>query len=244
MLRPIGFITSCYREKFGTPRQGALVPRSPARLRISPEFIPEQSLEGLEEFSHLWLFFEFHQNTNKEFRAKIHPPRLQGKTIGAFASRSPHRPNPIGLTLTRLVGVQGDTLHLEGVDLVNGTPVLDIKPYIPACDRPTRPRIGWVDRHSVSRLEVVFTPAALADLRRLVPAGQRRRVRSLIADSLAHDPRNPRDRAQLRPDRGFAFFVLHYDVHFRIRAGCAVISSLVPADEAARRRSPLAVGLL
>ena len=105
MLRPIGLIESCFREKFGTPRQGALVPRAPARLRIRPEFIPEQSLVGLSEFSHVWLIFHFNLNTNKAFLSKIHPPRLQGKTMGVFASRSPHRPCPIGLTLARLKAV-------------------------------------------------------------------------------------------------------------------------------------------
>jgi tRNA-Thr(GGU) m(6)t(6)A37 methyltransferase TsaA len=244
MLRPIGFIESCFREKFGTPRQGSLVPWAPARLRIRPEFIPEQSLVGLREFSHVWLIFEFHLNTNKAFLSKIHPPRLRGGTIGVFASRSPHRPSPIGLTLARLKRIEGDTLYLEGMDLVNGTPVLDVKPYIPSCDRPARPRIGWVDRHRVPRLQVEFTRPALADLARVVPARSRAKVRRLITESLSHDPRNPRDRAQLRPDREFAFFILHYDAHFHIRDGRARIFRIIPADEAARRRPPLAPGLL
>jgi len=244
MLRPIGFIESCFREKFGTPRQGALVPRAPARLRVLPEFIPEQSLVGLCEFSHVWLLFQFHLNTNKGFLSKIHPPRLRGGTIGVFASRSPHRPSPIGLTLARLKAVAGDTLLLEGVDLVNGTPVLDIKPYIPACDRPVRPRIGWVNRWRAPRLKVEFTASALADLARLVPARSRAKVRRLIMASLSHDPRNPRDRAQLRPDREMAFFILHYDAHFHVADGRAKVFRIDRADEAARRRPPLASGLL
>jgi tRNA-Thr(GGU) m(6)t(6)A37 methyltransferase TsaA len=244
MLRPIGFIESCFREKFGTPRQGSLVPRAPARLRIRAEFIPEQSLVGLGEFSHVWLLFQFHLNTNKGFLSKIHPPRLRGGTIGVFACRSPHRPNPIGLTLARLKRVEGDTLHLEGIDLVNGTPVLDVKPYIPACDRPARPRLGWVGRWRAPRLRVEFTPSALADLARVVPARSRAKVRRLIEESLSHDPRNPRDRAQLRPDRKLAFFVLHYDAQFHVRDGRAEVFRIVPADEAARRRPPLAPGLI
>jgi tRNA-Thr(GGU) m(6)t(6)A37 methyltransferase TsaA len=244
MLLPIGFIESCYREKFGTPRQGALVPRAPARLRIRPEFIPEQSLVGLSDFSHVWLLFQFHLNTNKGFRSKIHPPRLQGGTIGVFASRSPHRPNPIGLTLAHLKRIAGDTLFLEGMDLVNGTPVLDVKPYIPACDRPTRPRIGWVDRWRAPRLHVELTKSALADLGRVVPARNRAKVRRLILESLSHDPRNPRDRAQLRPDKELAFFILHYDAYFRVQDGRAEVFRIARADEAARRRPPLAPGLL
>ena len=244
MLRVIGHIESCYREKFGTPRQGALVPEAPARLRVLPEFLPEYSLLGLEEFSHVWLLFRFHLNTNKTLCSKIHPPRLRGKTIGVFASRSPHRPSPIGLTLARLQRIEGPTLHLEGVDLVNGTPVLDIKPYIPACDRPARPRTGWVERCRAPRLRVAFTRKALADLEAVVPAAERARVKRLIARSLANDPRNPRDKSQWRPEKEFAFFILHYDAHFRVQDGRARVFRVDPADEAARRRPPLAPGLL
>ena len=164
--------------------------------------------------------------------------------MGIFASRSPHRPCPIGLTLARLKAVEGDTLLLEGVDLVNSTPVLDVKPYIPACDRPARPRIGWVDRCRASRLEVVFTRAARDDLRQVVPARSRAKVKRLIQESLSHDPRNPRDRAQLRPDKELAFFILHYDAYFRIKGGRATVSRVAKADEAARRRPPLAPALI
>ncbi|MDD5630263.1 MAG: tRNA (N6-threonylcarbamoyladenosine(37)-N6)-methyltransferase TrmO [Elusimicrobia bacterium] len=244
MLHPIGFIESCFREKFGTPRQGSLVPSAPARLRILPQFIPEQSLVGLSEFSHVWLVFQFHLNTNKGFRSKVHPPRLQGGTIGVFASRSPHRANPIGLTLARLKAVAGDTLLLEGMDLVNGTPILDIKPYIPACDRPARPRVGWVDRCRAPRLKVEFSRSALAGLEKVVPRRERAQVKRLIAGSLSHDPRNPRDRSQLRPEKELAFFVLHYDAYFHIKDGRAVVSRITAADEAARGRPPLAPGLL
>ncbi|MDD5655964.1 MAG: tRNA (N6-threonylcarbamoyladenosine(37)-N6)-methyltransferase TrmO [Elusimicrobia bacterium] len=244
MLRIIGRIESCFREKFGTPRQGALVPESAARLRVSKEFFPEHSLRGLEEFSHVWLLFLFNLNTNKTPPCVVHPPRLRGKTIGVFATRSPHRPTPIGLTLARLVRVEGDVLHLAGVDLVNDTPVLDIKPYIASCDRPGRFRQGWVGRCPAPRLRVEFMKAALADLRRLVPAGRLRRVQAIIAGCLSHDPRNPRDRSQLRPRKELAFFVLHYDVHFRISRGRAVVHRVEAADEAARGRPPLSGSLL
>lgn len=239
MLRPIGFIESCFREKFGTPRQGALVPEAPARLRIRPEFLPEHSLLGLEEFSHVWLVFRMHLNTQKAFRPKIHPPRLRGKTIGVFASRSPHRPNSIGLTLARLERIQGDTLHLAGVDLVNGTPVLDIKPYLNSSDRPRRARCGWAARCREPRLEVGFTAGALAQLRRAVPAAQRALVRRLILRSLSRDPRNPRDRAQMRPGKELLFFVLHYDVRFRIRGRRVRVFSVAPEVASAHDRPPL-----
>jgi hypothetical protein len=148
------------------------------------------------------------------------------------------------LTLARLKRIEGDMLYFEGMDLVNGTPVLDIKPYIPACDRPARPRVGWVGRWRAPRLKVEFVGTALADLERVVAPRDRAKVRRLIVESLTHDPRNPRDRAQLRPDRRLAFFILHYDVHFHVRDGRAEVFRIVPADEAARRRPPLGPGLL
>lgn len=240
MMRVIGHIESCFREKFGTPRQGVLVPQSTARLRVGEEFLPGNSLRGLEEFSHVWLLFLFHLNRNKTLCSVVHPPRLRGKTVGVFASRSPHRPSPIGLTLARLERVEGSALILSGVDLVNGTPVIDIKPYLPACDRPARCRQGWVARCRAPRLEVSFARPALADLRRLVGSRRLARVKALIAASLSHDPRNPRDRSQMRPDKELAFFVRHYDVHFRVGAGRALVHRVEAADEAALGRPPLA----
>jgi tRNA-Thr(GGU) m(6)t(6)A37 methyltransferase TsaA len=219
-----------------------LVPEAPARLRIKAEFLPEYSLLGLE-FSHVWLIFQFHLNTNKTFRPKIHPPRLRGKTIGVFATRSPHRPSPIGLTLAKIERIEGDTLYLSGVDLVNSTPILDIKPYIPGCDRPRRVRSGWVARCPAPRLKVVFTPGAQADLKRVVPARMRAKFKRILAASLSHDPRNPRDHAQLRDDKEMGFFLFHYDTYFRVIRGAAVISEIVAADEAARQRPALGPGL-
>src|SRR3989338_8020306 len=118
-LKIIGVLESCFQEKFGTPRQPHLVPGSFARLKIYPEYAPEHSLSGLSEFSHVWLLSWFHLATNKSFHPKIHPPRLKGGKIGVFASRSPHRPNPVGLSLTKLERVEKDTLYLSGIDLIS-----------------------------------------------------------------------------------------------------------------------------
>ena len=165
MLRPIGFIESCYREKFGTPRQGALVPRAPARLRIRPEFIPEQSLVGLERVQPCLAPVPVppqHQQGLPLQDPSAAPAgrNHRGLRLALAAPAQPHRPD---------LGAPEDASRatrcvLEGVDLVNSTPILDIKPYIPACDRPARPRMGWVDRWRAPRLKVEFTKSALADL--------------------------------------------------------------------------------
>ena len=133
---PIGRIASCFVERRGTPRQGLLVPAARARLRLDPTVIqPAAALEGLDGFSHVWLLYDFHENTNSakgghQVRAKVHPPGLGGERIGLFATRTPHRPNPIGLSAARLLAVEGDSLLLGGADIVDGTPILDVKPYL------------------------------------------------------------------------------------------------------------------
>ncbi|XP_071483148.1 tRNA (adenine(37)-N6)-methyltransferase-like [Diadema antillarum] len=136
---PIGHIKSCFKSKNGTPRQPTVCSYSRAKLRILKSVFPcpDHSLDGLAEFSHVWILFVFHENSkDSSSKAKVKPPRLNGRKVGVFASRSPHRPNPIGLTLARLDKVEGDTLHLSGTDMIDGTPVLDVKPYVPEYDSP------------------------------------------------------------------------------------------------------------
>ncbi|MBE0584885.1 MAG: tRNA (N6-threonylcarbamoyladenosine(37)-N6)-methyltransferase TrmO, partial [Desulfofustis sp.] len=131
--RIIGIIRSCYRQKFGIPRQAGLTPSASAELQLVRPFARREMIQGLEQFSHLWLLFLFHGVVGDGWQATVRPPRLGGrKRIGVFATRSPHRPNHIGLSAVRLLGIESDgdgvTLALGGVDLLDGTPVLDIKP--------------------------------------------------------------------------------------------------------------------
>ncbi len=143
-LRPIGLIESCYIDKFGTPRQPGLVNSSRAFLRIHSEFQPQDSLHGLEKFSHLWVVFYFHKNSStSRFHAKVHPPRLEGEKCGVFATRSPHRPNPLGLSLVEIVSVEKDGVWVKGIDMIDGTPLLDIKPYLPYAESLPEARAAW-----------------------------------------------------------------------------------------------------
>ncbi|XP_029459624.1 tRNA (adenine(37)-N6)-methyltransferase isoform X2 [Rhinatrema bivittatum] len=135
---PIGYIDSCFSAKNGTPRQPTVCRMSRARLTINKSVFnnPEHSLIGLEHFSHVWILFVFHKNGHLSCKAKVQPPRLNGAKTGIFSTRSPHRPNAIGLTLAKLEKIEGGTLHLSGIDMIQGTPVLDIKPYISDYDSP------------------------------------------------------------------------------------------------------------
>ncbi|XP_028661698.2 tRNA (adenine(37)-N6)-methyltransferase isoform X2 [Erpetoichthys calabaricus] len=135
---PIGYIDSCFSSKNGTPRQPTICSLSRAKLQINRSVFnnPEHSLIGLHQYSHVWVIFVFHKNGHMNYKAKVKPPRLNGMKTGIFSTRSPHRPNAIGLTLAKLEQIKGDTIYLSGIDMIQGTPVLDIKPYIPEYDSP------------------------------------------------------------------------------------------------------------
>ncbi|XP_077106908.1 tRNA (adenine(37)-N6)-methyltransferase [Ranitomeya variabilis] len=138
LTQPIGYIESCFTGKNGTPRQPSICSLSRGSLRISKKVFnnPQHSLIGLQQFSHVWILFIFHKNGHLSCKAKVQPPRLNGAKTGVFSTRSPHRPNAIGLTLAKLDKVEGDTIHLSGIDMIQGTPVIDIKPYIAEYDSP------------------------------------------------------------------------------------------------------------
>jgi tRNA (adenine37-N6)-methyltransferase len=245
-LRPIGTLRSCLREKFAAPRQPRLAPGATATLTIRREFLPEHSLDGLSGFSHVWLLPFFHLNTNKTFRPKIHPPRLRGRTVGVFASRSPHRPSPIGLSVARLVKVEGATLHLSGIDLVDGTPILDVKPYLPEWDCVPEASSGWTTDAAFPTLKVAFSARALKDVAaaetRLKIAG----LKKLLGDLLSQDPRNPRDKSQNEDGLDLGFFLHDFDAHFSVRRGTATVLRLVTGarmHKKARREPPRKIAL-
>jgi tRNA (adenine37-N6)-methyltransferase len=185
----IGVIESCYRDKFGTPRQPGLAPSSTAKLHIRKEWQPEQALQGLNGFSHVWIIFLFHQNTNLRYHAKVHPPRLGGEPIGVFATRSPHRPNPIGLSLVKLDKVEGDTLHLSGVDLVDGTPVLDIKPYLAEVEALPHATSGWSSQASTAKASVQWTESQNQTVLEWSERISQPGLKTLIEETLGLDPR-------------------------------------------------------
>lgn len=135
---PIGYISSCFSVKNGTPRQPTICGPSRAELRIQQSVFnnPEHALVGLEHYSHVWVIFLFHKNGHLSYKAKVKPPRLNGQRVGVYSTRSPHRPNALGLTLAKLDKIAGDSIHLSDIDMIAGTPVLDIKPYIPEYDSP------------------------------------------------------------------------------------------------------------
>ena len=167
-FRPVGWIESPYKEKFGTPRQPGLVD-APIGAVLLREDLNADALDGLKDYSHAWLVFVFHANqsfkTGRPFeKTKVHPPRLQGAAVGVFATRSPHRPNPIGLSLVKIERVEGRRLYIRGLDLIEGTPVLDIKPYLSTVEAPADAFEGWSANIAPSRFEVEWSLEALEQL--------------------------------------------------------------------------------
>ena len=187
---PIGYLKSCYPDKFGVPRQSGIVAKTYSELQLRADLQPELALQGLEGYSHVWLQFIFHLNKSARYHAKVHPPRLEGETIGLFATRSPHRPNPIGLSLVELVDIKnGTTLILAGADLVDGTPILDVKPYLPHIESKPEARSGWAGDVHKPQIHVEFQPAALEILQKWMSESARPELKDVIVELIQQDPR-------------------------------------------------------
>lgn len=191
-LTPIGTIHSCFTEKFGIPRQPGMVKSATARLELLPPFNREEMVRGLEQFSHIWIHFCFHQTVAEGWKPTVRPPWLGGKKrVGVFATRSPHRPNHIGLSVVRLEAVIWEKgkifLELSGIDFLDQTPVFDIKPYIPYSDSITSASCGYA-RGEKPAVVVDFSDRAETFCTDYL-AKTGRNIRQLIEDMICHDPR-------------------------------------------------------
>ncbi len=186
---PIGFLKSCYPDKFGVPRQSGIISKAYSELIIASEWQPEQALEGLSGYSHVWIVFVFHLNKSARYHAKVHPPRMNGESIGVFATRSPHRPNPIGLSLVEIVKIEKNKIIFAGADLVDGTPVLDIKPYLPQFENQPQAKGGWSVESESKNISVEFSEIADVELKNWISRTGRQELREVIVETLKQDPR-------------------------------------------------------
>ena len=203
-MKPIGVVESCFGEKFGTPRQSGIVESARGRIVFSDE-VDDEACRGLEEFSHLWLVFLFDQVDEEEARWLVRPPRLGGnEKKGVFATRSPFRPNRIGLSLVKFESIGEGSLEVSGLDLVDGTPILDVKPYLPYVESVPDAKGGFAETAPV-RMEVVFQ---FDDLE----GGDRR----LISEALSLDPRPA---YHDDPERIYGCLLAGYEVKWRAEEG-------------------------
>ena len=187
----IAHVESCFKEKFGIPRQPGLAPAALATIVFSPPYNRPEAVQGLEQSSHIWLHFIFHETQMKEWKPSVRPPRLGGnKKMGVFATRSPVRPNRLGLSVVKLEGIshEGDKLQLlvSGADLLDGTPIVDIKPYVPYVDRVDEASNAFAaDLPAI--LPVEFSAQAREDLLRYDSGSDS--VEALVIQVLQQDPR-------------------------------------------------------
>ena len=226
----IGFVQTPFADKFGIPRQPGLAAAAKGVIKIKPDPDLKTALRSLEEFSHIWIVFVFHEHGGKDWKPSIRPPRLGGsRKVGVLASRSPHRPNPIGISAVALDKIDfeaagGPELHVSGVDLLNGTPVLDLKPYLPYADSVPTANAGWAS----SPIErVAVTIAAGAELVSLTIED-----RAMIIEILELDPRPAFQKRQLPAadknliGRNFGVKILGFEVKYEISAGGFLVTDI------------------
>ncbi|MEE9444314.1 MAG: tRNA (N6-threonylcarbamoyladenosine(37)-N6)-methyltransferase TrmO [Cocleimonas sp.] len=213
----IGTITSCYKEKFGIPRQPNLVTSAQAELILNKSFA-EESVRGLESFSHIWISFIFHATQAQGWKPMVRPPRLGGnKKVGVFASRSTFRPNPLGLSVVALKGIDYRksevVLKLAGCDLMDGTPVLDVKPYLPYVDAISNTDAGFAQNSPEIKCIVEFSDTAKIETRQ---AGERlgQNIELLIQQILQLDPR-PSYQQGSQSEREYAMKLCDFDLKWK-----------------------------
>jgi tRNA-Thr(GGU) m(6)t(6)A37 methyltransferase TsaA len=215
-FNPIGVVHSPFKEKFGIPRQSGLA-NTPAIIELLPPYSVADAVKGLEAFSHIWITFFFHAVQHRDWKPLVRPPRLGGnETVGVFATRSTHRPNHIGLSVVALekIEINPDVnnsvrLHIRGGDLLDATPVLDIKPYLPYADSIPDAKAGFAQAKP-HRLDVRWHASALEQAERVAPE-----LRAMIEDILAFDPRPA---YQDEPQRVYGVHIENCNVRFKVDA--------------------------
>lgn len=222
-IQAIARMRSDFPTKFGIPRQSGLVEELRSTIVFEPEFRNPDALRGIEGFSHLWLIWQFSEAVRKDWSPTVRPPRLGGNTrMGVFATRSPFRPNSLGLSCVRLLGKEettelGTVLHVGGADLMDGTPIFDIKPYIPYSDSFPEALGGFTDHAGEFLLDVEFPSNLLAQ----IPAEKRQALLGV----LRHDPRPS---YQHDPERIYGLSFAGYNVRFSVKDNILTVIEINP----------------
>ena len=216
-MKIIARIHNAFDEKFGVPRQSGLAEEVISTIVFEEEFRAAEALRGIEEFSHLWLIWAFDRAERETWSPTVRPPRLGGnKRVGVFATRSPFRPNAIGLSCVRLLGVEktpeGHVLKVAGADLVNGTPIYDIKPYLPYADCKPDASGGFTDGTVKRTVEVRFSGETLKQL----TEDERRELTAILKE-------DPRPAYQEDPEREYAFSFGGKNIRFKVAGGVLTV---------------------
>ena len=227
-LEPIAHIRTDFSSKFGIPRQAGLVDALKGEIVFEPKYRDANALRGLADYDRLWLIWEFSESILEEWSPTVKPPKLGGNTrVGVFATRSPFRPNPLGLSCVRLEGIdpdvpEGPVLRVAGADLMDGTPIFDIKPYLPYADSFPDARAGFTEGLELEPLPVEFPEALLAR----IPEDKR----EALVEVLRQDPRPGYRRDDSTRRYGIAF--AGFDVRFVVIDGALRVTEVVPLEDA------------
>lgn len=220
-MQPIGWIESDFKSKFGIPRQSGLVEELRARVVFAPEYRVREAFRGLEEFTHIWLLWDFSESRREDWSPTVRPPRLGGNTrMGVFATRSPFRPNSIGLSCVKLERIEldspdGPVLYVLGADLLDGTPIFDVKPYVPLADCRPDAVGGFSDRHRDDKLKVNLPPELAAK----IPEDKRAAVLGVLAG-------DPRPSYQADPERVYGMAFADLEVKFTVDGDTLTVKSI------------------
>jgi len=223
----IGVIHSCYKEKFGIPRQPSLV-ECPASIEMESDYSKDEAFRELESFSHIWVVFVFHGIKNENWKLTVRPPRLGGnKRVGVFASRSMFRPNPIGLSVVELKSVERINnkiiLNIIGGDFLDATPVIDIKPYIPYADSINNGKSGYAVEEPKIKLQVDFSDSAVLEIESA--ESKHPKFKLIITQILQLDPR-PAYQSDKRIKDEFAIKLYDYDLKWKVEGDLVMVTSL------------------
>ncbi len=217
-INPIGIISSPFKQKFAIPRQPGLAPHAKGQILINKPYDQIEAFNGIEQFSHLWLSFIFHQTYNKPWKPQVKPPRLGGnKKLGVFATRSNFRPNSIGLSVVSFLGLKQSNnqiiIHVGGIDLLDQTPIVDIKPYIPYSDSIEKANAGFASTKPESSLNVVFSSKAQAQFAQLET--QYPDLYHLTVEVLSQDPR-PAYKKQTQDPKIYTIALYDFDIQWQV----------------------------
>ena len=225
-IRPVAVYRGDFPEKFGLPRQAGVVRELEGLVVFEPAFRNRDALRGLEGFSRVWLIWQFSENLQTEFSPTVRPPRLGGNVrLGVFATRSPFRPNGLGLSCVELAAIEeredlGTVLRVRGADLMDGTPIFDVKPYVPYADAYPEARAGFAPDPGET-LAVEFPPALLAQ----IPENKRAALRGVLEN-------DPRPRYQRDPERVYTLSFAGYEVSFTVRDTTLTVADVRKSDRA------------
>jgi tRNA-Thr(GGU) m(6)t(6)A37 methyltransferase TsaA len=215
-LRSIGVIATPFKQKFGIPRQSQALSKAMGIIQFASDINPVNACRGLEGFSHLWISFIFHENIQSGWKDTVRPPRLGGnEKIGVFASRSTYRPNPIGLSLVQNIGLnEYNELEVAGVDLLDQTPIIDIKPYIHYADSVTDAISGYAEGAPTKKMQVSYSPLAYSKLKTLLNNYPDFEV--VLNNVLEQDPR-PAYKSSMKDEKIYSVLLHNVDVKWQVR---------------------------